>query len=490
MQSGKRPNIVFILTDDQRFDTIHALGNDEISTPNMDALARDGTTFTHGSIMGGTCPAVCMPSRAMIMSGRYLFRLRGNGHEIPTSHATLPEVLAEAGYHTHHVGKWHQDRASFNRCFHTADRIFGFADGWYKQYGGHWNVPVHDYDPTGEYPHEDAYILADDKETRLPVEAGVGGVHSNELFVDAAVDFLDDYRAGQHAEDNQDRPFFMYLSFVAPHDPRQAPNEFEEMYSSENVGMPENFLPEHPFDNGELRIRDEALEAWPRRPHSIRRHIADYYSLITHTDAQIGRVIEKLKEMGQYENTIIVLAGDNGLAVGQHGLMGKQNLYEHSIRVPLIFRGPGIPQNVRSDSLCYLLDVFPTLCDCLEIEVPDSVDGTTLMPAMRAPGRPVRSSHYYGYRACQRAVRDRDARYKLIEYVTDSGRTTQLFDAQEDPCETNNLAGSAGYKERVAELRNELRKWRQTAGDTRAEEQIFWDGLQGVGAASPDPPQR
>jgi arylsulfatase A-like enzyme len=481
MNATTRPNVLFILTDDQRYDTVHALGNDQISTPNMDALVGEGTTFTHGSIMGGTCPAVCMPSRAMIMSGRYLFRLQGNGRKIPVSHATLPEVLAGAGYRIHHVGKWHQDRASFNRCFHGADRIFGFADGWYKQYGGHWNVPVHDYDPTGEYPHEDAYILAADKETRLPVEAGVGGVHSNELFVDAAVDFLHRRHSGDAASDPA-KPFFMYLSFVAPHDPRQAPNEFEEMYSSEDVDLPENFLPHHPFDNGELRIRDEALEAWPRREHAIRRHIADYYSLISHTDAQIGRVIQKLKDMDEYENTIIVLAGDNGLAVGQHGLMGKQNLYEHSIRVPLVFRGPGIPQNVRSDSLCYLLDIFPTLCDCLDLEDPDSVDGTSLLPSMREPGRPVRPSHYYGYRACQRAVRN--TRYKLIEYVADGGRTTQLFDLQDDPWETNNLAGDSSYEERLGELQSELQRWRQIAGDIRAEEQSFWDGLPGVGASA------
>ena len=476
MHSDRKPNVLFILTDDQRYDTIHALGNDQISTPNMDSLAQEGSTFTRASIMGGTCPAVCMPSRAMIMSGRYLFRLEGKGREIPTSHATLPETLSDAGYRTHHVGKWHQDRASFNRSFHDAARIFGFADGWYKQYGGHWNVPVHDYDATGEYPHEEAYILHEDRETRLPVEAGVGGVHSNELFVDAAVDFLDDYGTGQHVEEGPDKPFFMYLSFVAPHDPRQAPNQFEAMYSSETVSLPDNFLPRHPFDNGELRIRDEALEAWPRRPHAIRRHIADYYSLISHTDAQIGRVIEKLKQMGEYENTIIVLAGDNGLAVGQHGLMGKQNLYDHSIRVPLIFRGPGIPRNMRTDSLCYLLDIFPTLCDCLDLPVPGSVDGTSLLPAMQEPVCSIRPSHFYGYRSCQRAVRNE--RFKLIEYVTVFGRTTQLFDVQEDPWEMNNLADNSEYEKHVEELRSELRQWRQTAGDTRSSEKAFWEGME------------
>ncbi|MFW5915318.1 MAG: sulfatase-like hydrolase/transferase [Planctomycetota bacterium] len=476
MSKSDRPNILFILTDDQRYDTIHALGNDEISTPNMDELVREGTTFTHATIMGGTAPAVCMPSRGMIMTGRYLFHLDGRGHEIPPSQKTLPETLGEAGYHCHHVGKWHQDRASFNRGFHSAARIFGFADGGYNAYGGHWNVPLHDYDPTGEYSPEDAYILAADKETHLPVKAGVGGVHSNELFVDSAIDFLNSYQTGDAPLAGRNEPFFMYLSFVAPHDPRQAPNEFEEQYSSERVRLPDNFMPKHPFDNGELTIRDEALEAWPRRPHSIRRHIADYYSLISHTDDQIGRVIEHLKATGEYENTIIVLAGDNGLAVGQHGLMGKQNLYEHSIRVPLIISGPGIPHGVQTDSLCYLLDIFPTLCDCLRIQTPDSVDGTSLLPAIRNPDTSLRTSHYYGYCQYQRAVRD--SRYKLIEYAVDSTRNTQLFDLDNDPWETHNLAEKGAYEGKIAKLRTQLRDWRSKSGDIRPEEQSFWDVIE------------
>lgn len=284
----KNSNILFFLTDGQRFDTIHALGNREISTPNLDRLVQCGTTFTHACIMGGTCPAVCMPSRAMLMTGRTLFRLQGYGRSIPEEQVTLPEALRRQNYQTHHVGKWHQDRASFNRSFADADRIFGFTRDWYKEYGGHWNVAVHDFDPSGNYPHETGYILAPDKETRLPLKAGVGGVHSSEMFADAAVAFL---RRRARTEQGAGRPpFFLYVAFVAPHDPRQSPNEFEERYGAEDLALPPNFMPRHPFDNGELLIRDERLEAWPRRPHAVRRHIADYYAMISHADAQIGRV--------------------------------------------------------------------------------------------------------------------------------------------------------------------------------------------------------
>jgi arylsulfatase A-like enzyme len=247
------------------------------------------------------------------------------------------------------------------------------------------------------------------------------------------------------------------------------------MYSSDNVSLPKNFMPRHPFNNGECLVRDEALEAWPRRPHAIRRHIADYYGMISHADAQIGRVIQKLKESGEFENTLIVFSGDNGLAVGQHGLMGKQNLYEHSIRVPLIFRGSGIPAGERRDALCYLLDIFPTLCDYLGISVPGSVDGKTLLPVAHAPEGNLRDTQYYGYRAVQRAVRD--SRYKLIEYVVNGRQTTQLFDLQKDPCEISNLVSDPAQTPRIMKLRHKLLQWRQISGDTRDQEQSFWNSF-------------
>ena len=464
----KRPNILFFFTDDQRFNTINALGNPQISTPNIDTLVHEGTSFTRAYIMGGTNPAVCMPSRAMLMSGRYLFRLKGEGNTIPREHTTMPEMLRNAGYYTYHIGKWHQDRDSFHRSFDGADRIFGFTNGWYDQYGGHWNVAVHDYDPTGEYPPENGYILAQDKKTHLPIEAGVGGVHSSEMFADSAIKFLK-----THKEVTQDKPFFMYFSFVAPHDPRQSPNKFEEMYTTENVDVPENFMPHHPFDNGELRVRDEALEAWPRREHAIKRHIAEYYAMISHIDEQIGRVIQTLKDTGEYENTLIIFAGDNGLALGQHGLMGKQNLYEHSIHVPLLFTGPNIPKDVTTDSMCYLLDIFPTLADYLQIPIPESVDGKSLVPAMQTPNLPVRDSHYFGYCSVQRAVSTQQ--YKLIEYAVNGTRTTQLFDLEADPWEMTNRATDPAYQERVSELRNKLTQWHHIAGETHEHESKFWE---------------
>jgi len=446
--TGERPNILFFFTDDQRFDTIRAVNNDHIITPAIDSLVRAGTTFTNAHIMGGSCPAVCMPSRAMLMTGRTLFHLDRQGQTIPEEHAMLPEVFRRAGYATFGTGKWHNGPETYARCFTHGGKIF---------FGGmddHWNVPAADFDPTGRYPQQ--------------ARSRVEGKHSSELFCDEAIDFLRGY--------NERKPFFMYVSFMAPHDPRTMPKEFLDMYDPEKIPLPANYMPEHPFDNGEMTIRDEKLEAWPRTPKAVRRHMAEYYAMITHADAQIARVMEALKETGRAENTIIVFAGDNGLAVGRHGLMGKQNMYEHSVRVPLIMAGPGIGAGESRDAFCYLLDIFPTLCGLTGVEVPETVEGESLVGAMRDGDEKVRETLHFAYTHLQRAVKD--ARYKLIEYVVDGKRTTQLFDLLDDPFELHDLSRDPACADHLKRLRGELRRWKDEFGDIQGMGRTFWRGYE------------
>ena len=472
---AKRPNILFILTDDQRADTIRAWGNDHIHTPALDGLARRGTCFRNAYIMGGTQPAVCCPSRNMILTGRSMFRIgEETGETIPAEHITLPELLRGEGYHAHHIGKWHQDRQSFHRSYSGADRIFGFNPGWYVQHGGQWNVAVHDFDPTGAYPTETGYLLAEDKKTHRPLKPAAGGVHSSEMFSDAAIAFLARHARGSAT----DRPFFLYLAYTAPHDPRQAPEEYKSRYDAANMRTPPNFLERHPFDNGEFTIRDEMLEGWPRRPHAVRRHIADYYAGIEFLDAQIGRVLAALHEYGLEDSTIVVFASDNGLAIGSHGLIGKQNLYEHSVRVPLIFAGPGVPVGKTRSDFCYLLDVYPTLCGMTGTALPSSVEGHDLTEAVRGSKAGGRKSLYFGYRGVQRAVRNE--RHKLIEYVTEEGSHTQLFDLAHDRYETHDLSGEADCARIVEAMRGEVRQWRRATGDDRKLEAAFWEGFGGA----------
>ena len=424
--SSSLPNIVFLFTDDQRFNTIHALGNEAILTPNIDQLAREGISFTHAHIMGGTSGAICMPSRAMLMTGKSLFHLEMKGATIPDDHVMFPEILQDMGYKTFGTGKWHNGKQAYARCFTDGGKIF---------FGGmsnHLAVPCFDFDSSGTYPEE---------------KKKTGEKFSSELFVDEAIHFLEAYTG--------DAPFFIYVSFTAPHDPRMAPDSFANLYSSDEIELPSNFMVEHPFNNGEMKVRDEKLAPWPRTPEIIREHIAAYYAMITHTDQQIGRLLETIEMLGKKENTIVVFAGDNGLAVGQHGLMGKQNLYEHSVRVPLIFSGPGIPGNKRSDALCYLIDIFPTICDLVNTETPGGIEGKSLVPAFKNRKAKTRTELFYAYRNLQRGIRTSD-NWKLIKYQVNNVETTQLFNLNTDPWEINNLAELPDYSDKLLEMVNLL----------------------------------
>jgi arylsulfatase A-like enzyme len=252
------------------------------------------------------------------------------------------------------------------------------------------------------------------------------------------------------------------------------PREYLDMYDSDEVVEAPNWMPEHPFDNGEMVVRDERLAPWPRTPEEMRRHNAEYYAMITHLDAQIGQVLRALEESGHAEDTIVVLAGDNGLAIGRHGLMGKQNMYDHSLHVPLIMCGPGIPANRRSDTLCYLLDIYPTLCELVGIPAPDTVEGRSLVPALQEGAAP-RETLFFAYRGVQRAVQDH--RFKLIEYVVEGQRHTQLYDLQADPWEIDNVAEDARYTSHIERLRGELVRWRDELDDTQPEQgERFWEG--------------
>ncbi len=184
--------------------------------------------------------------------------------------------------------------------------------------------------------------------------------------------------------------------------------------------------------------------------------------MITHLDAQIGRILETLQNTGHFQDTLIVFASDNGLAVGRHGLMGKQNLYEHSQRVPLIFAGPGIPVG-QSDALVYLFDVFPTVADIFQIPLPDGVEGQSLLPIMRKEKQKVRDAVFGAYREFQRSVRTE--RYKYITYHVKDEFHEQLFDIQNDPWEMKNLANDPAHRDVKSQLKERLLQLQQQLDD-------------------------
>ncbi len=446
-----RPNFLVLFADDQRADTIGAWGNRRIETPHLDRLARQGFSFRGNYCFGSNSGAVCVPSRAMLMSGRTWFSIRADLAGTPL----LPELLGQNGYRTFATGKWHNERPSFQRAFQEGRSVFfgGMAD--------HTKTPITDWDGTAFAPPRNASTF------------------SSETFADAAIDFLG------RAPTNQ--PFFCYVAFTAPHDPRNPPESHRETYYRRKPPLPRNFLPQHPFDNGWMRnLRDENLAAYPRTAEVIRTQLAEYYGLITHLDQQIGRVLDALARSPHATNTYLVYAADHGLALGSHGLLGKQSVYEHSMRCPLIVVGPGIPRGRSTTAFTYLLDLFPTLADLARLPIPSGLDGHSLRPIWAGEQTAVRDSVFLPFTDTMRAVRDE--RWKLIVYPQINHR--QLFDLRRDPDERRDLAGDSAHAATIERLTTLMKGWQERLGDRHPLEvaapktkAIHFDGYQ----RKPDP---
>ncbi len=424
-----RPNILFIFADDQRADALGIAGNSILKTPNIDQLAREGTRFTNAYVMGGNHGAICAASRAMMLSGKSLFHVldKLEGQE------TMPMYFAKQGYETFGTGKWHNEKEMFEASFQKGKNVFlgGMAD--------HFSIAVRDIQADG--------LLSE------PEKKG----YSTDLFSEAAKEYLT-----QYAESDQKKPFFAFVSFTVPHDPYSPKSDYVNRYDTARISLPENFMGLHPFAFDQLNVRDENLTDWPRKPEIIKEILSDYYSLITHLDDQVGELIATLKENGLYENTIIVYAADNGLAVGSHGLLGKQNLYEHSTKVPMIIAGPRIPQDQLSDAFVYLYDLYPTLANLAGLPIPAGIDGKDLAPILSGSEKTIRPTLFTAYRHTVRAIREGD--WKLIRYPEQD--FTQLFNLKTDPSEIHNLAGIE--TEKVTDLKSLLEEAQKSAGDTVA----------------------
>lgn len=424
-QGESRPNILFLFADDQRPDTIRAWGNPNIQTPNIDQLVEQGFSFRNNYCFGSDSGAVCIPSRAMVNSGKSYMQI---DHQL-TGQTTLGQLLRSNGYDTFATGKWHNGKASILRSFEQGENVFmgGMCD--------HTKVP-----------------LSDIQDGQLISRGVKPDSFSSELFADAAVNYLN----GRDGE----KPFFAYVAFTAPHDPRNPPEKYRQMYYSKPPSLPANFLTQHPFNNGSLVIRDEVLAPWPRPEDMVQRQLCEYYGLISHMDDQIGRILKALEKTPGGENTIIVYAADHGLAMGSHGLLGKQNLYEHSMKCPLIFAGPGIPENKQSEAFTYLFDIYPTLCNLAGVQPPEDLDGKDLSTVWNEGGK-VRDTVLLSYQNAQRSVRAGD--WKLIAYPPFNH--VQLFNLANDPHEIMNLADDPQHENKVKRLTNALKKQQQHYGD-------------------------
>jgi arylsulfatase A-like enzyme len=388
-------NILHIHADDFKADAIHLLGNKDVHTPNLDKLVEKGFHFSRAYTMGSMVGAVCLPSRTMMLTGRSWLRIPGQkaaADNASDSNTFLPKVMEHAGYQTWHYGKGGNEFKAGIQAFQTN--------------------------------------IIDDARGQQRAE-------SSKNLADKTIELLK-----TRSNNQESRPFYIYLAPPVPHDPRSAEAKFHEMYQADTIKLSPSFMPLHPFNNGDMQVRDETLAPWPRTEQDTKKQLAEYYACITGLDYHIGRIFDALKESNQWENTIIIFSGDNGLSMGDHGLFGKQNLYEFGgMHVPLLFFGPGIPKG-RSDALVYLMDVFPTIASMGGADIPEHIDGKPLLPILSGKSKKVRELMYTGYKNCMRSIRNEN--WKLIRYPLINH--TQLFNVKEDPYELNDLSGQSSKK--------------------------------------------
>ncbi len=413
--AGERPNILFIIVDDQSPFDLKAYSPDSaLETPNIDRLAAEGMVLDGAHQMGSWVGAVCTASRHMVMSGRTLWHIPGaNKHGvapdlIPARLAdkTLAAVFNRAGYDTMRTCKTGNSYEDANKKFtvrHDASKRG-------------------DTDETGSTWHGDRVM---------------------------------DYLGTREAESDQD-PFLIYYGFSHPHDTRDGRPELLAKYGAVNhtdrnslpaahpkqPALPSNWLPAHPFHHGQPGLRDEVAVSgvWENRdPQTIRNETGRQFACSENIDIEIGRVLTKLEAMGELDNTYVVYTSDHGMAIGRHGLQGKQNLYEHTFRVPLIVKGPGIAAGTRAQGNVYLLDTLATLCDLAGIDAPASNEGISYKPVLEGKKDSVRDTLYAAYcggtKPGMRCVKN--GGWKLIKYDVMDGtvRETQLFNLADNPDE-------------------------------------------------------
>ena len=437
----KRPNFLFVLVDDQSpFDLKTYDPNSILETPNIDKLAKGGLVFDQARNMGSMNGAVCTPSRHMIMSGRTVWNLpksaedQKNNEYNEIEDSTMGAVFNNAGYNTMRTCKKGNSYPNANKQF----------------------------------------TVVKDATKRGGTEETGSAWHSKQVLR-----YLSERETTKEAA-----PFLIYFGFSHPHDTRNGTPELLAKYGAVNhkdknkvpalsekqPQLQDNYLEEHPFFHGHPKLRDEERVSgvWKNRDeNTVRNELGREYACSENIDIQIGKVLGKLEAMGELDNTYIIYTSDHGMSIGRHGLMGKQNLYEHTWRVPFIIKGPGIEAGKRVKGNIYLLDVLPTLCDLAGIEIPKTVQGKSFTSVIKGEKEEVRDVMYGVYaggtKPGMRTVKKGD--WKLIKYDVMDGavRETQLFNLAENPNEylpehhkegemETDLAENPKYAEKLAEM--------------------------------------
>ena len=444
-----KPDVLFLFVDDMTYNGLNELGTSDVISPNLDRLIQSGVSFQNCYNMGGWNGAISTASRSQLMTGMYLWNTNkamktDKYHNLVENQTLWPQVMKNAGYKTFHTGKWHM---SYVRAEEVYDEAVAVRPGMPNTVESAYNRPIS--------KNDNKWVPWDQKNGGY----WENGKHWSEILADLTIDYM------KRNEDSKE-PLFMCCAFNAPHDPRQSPKKFIDMYDVDKIQVPESFLPQHPYMD-EMKcgkdLRDEQLAPWPRTKFAIQKHRQEYYALITHLDVQIGRILEQLKKSGREKNTLIVFAADNGLALGNHGLVGKQSMYDHSMKIPLAFAGLNLPKGQKRSQLVYLQDLVPTIYEILGIQTPNNVQFVSQLNVVKKSTTKANRQAVYGaYLNKQRMIRKGD--YKLF-FIVSSGRA-MLFDLKHDPNEMNNLFGkSKKYNKIAKELAADYLKLAKEAGD-------------------------
>lgn len=448
--AAAKPNVLFLFSDDQSYETIRALGHTDIDTPNLDRLVAKGTAFTHAYNMGAWHGAVCVASRTMLVTGKTVWRAKAAEKSLDANIAAKrlwPQRMAAQGYETYFSGKWHI-KADAAKVFEYTTNIRPGMPGA-KPEG--YNRPI-----SGQ---PDPWSPSD------PKFGGFwqGGKHWSDVLGDDGVAFLE--KAAK-----SEKPFFMYLAFNAPHDPRQSPKEYVDRYPLDRIKMPESFLPEYPQNEligSGRKLRDEMLAPFPRDEHAVKVNRQEYYAIISHMDAQIGRILDALEKSGKADNTWIFFTSDHGLACGHHGLMGKQNMYDHSLRVPFIVTGPGVKAGAKIDSPIHLQDAMATALDLAGADR-EGIEFQSVRPLLAGKKGGI-DAVYGAYMDTQRAV-IHDS-WKLILYP--KAKVAKLYHLTEDPQETKDLAADPAMAARKKALFATFQELQERYDDKLVLDEVF-----------------
>lgn len=438
-QASEKPNILFIFADDFAFDCVGFMGNKEVKTPHLDELAARGTIFNRAYNPGAWGGAVCVASRTMMMTGKQVWSAKNTKLQQAVEQREFwPQLMQQRGYDTYFAGKWHVGPTKL--CTQAWQNTLHIRPGMPNQtkerYSRDFNPNTKSWSPT-------------DKSKQ---GFWKGGKHWSEVLADDAEQHFRSIK-------QSDNPFFMMLCFNAPHDPRQAPEEYQKMYPYSDISIPPNFQKEYPYDIGSNQIRDERLAPFPRTGYSVKVNRSEYYALITHLDDQVGRILDTLEKSGKADNTVIIFSADHGLACGQHGLIGKQNQHEHSVRAPWCITGPGIPVGKRINTPIYIQDAMATGLDLAGAKKPSYCDFQSVIPLLHQSVLPAatrtdtgRKVIYGAYVNFQRMVTTDG--FKLIVYPQQ--KVELLYNLNKDPNEQVNLASHPEHATTLSAMRSAL----------------------------------